>query len=136
MDSLYAWLLKEVVRYFLAAAHQDERSFQYNFTPMLPRALRMSVKDFKGQKTRLIYRGAFFDISVASGEITKFACIVAKKRIKRAVDRNKAKRKVYSLLTSVSPSTPFLIFVYPTKNILQAPHQVLASEIEKAFATL
>ncbi len=103
---------------------------------MIPRALRMTVKDFKGQKTRLVYRGAFFDVSVAPGTTTKFACIVAKKRIKRAVDRNTARRKVYSLLQNSTPASSSLVFVYPTKNILQAPYLALLEEMKKAFATL
>lgn len=106
---------------------------------MLPKSKRVTTRDFKGIKTRLIYRGVFFDVSIAlqtSLETTKFACIVSKKRIRRAVDRNRAKRKVYSLLHSITPPSPILVFIYPTKTILKAPHQELEQEIFKAFATL
>lgn len=96
----------------------------------------MTVKDFKGQKTRLVYRGAFFDVSISPGETTKFSCIVAKKRIKRAVDRNTARRKVYSTLKKTTLSSPSFVFIYPTKNILQAPHTTLVEEMNKVFATL
>jgi ribonuclease P protein component len=107
---------------------------------MLPKAQRMTTKDFKGIKTRLVYRGAFFDVSVApagdENTTTKFACVIAKKRIKRAVDRNRARRKTYSLLNEVSTKAPLRVFIYPTKNILQAPHLSVQDEIKKAFATL
>lgn len=103
---------------------------------MLPKASRITTQDFKGKKTRLIYRGAFFDVSIAQAETTKFACVVAKKRIKRAVDRNKARRKIYTLLASVTTKTPLFIFVYPTKNVLTAPYPALKEEIRAAFATL
>ncbi len=103
---------------------------------MLPKASRITTQDFKGKKTRLVYRGAFFDVSVAPGETTKFACVVAKKRIKRAVDRNKARRKIYTLLSNITTKTPLFIFVYPTKNILTAPFFTLKEEIRAAFATL
>lgn len=103
---------------------------------MLPKASRLTAKEFKGVKTRPTYRGAFFDLSISPSEITKFACIISKKRIKRAVDRNKAKRKIYALLEKSTPSTAAYVFIYPTKQILQAPHQALEEEITKAFATL
>ncbi len=109
---------------------------------MLPKKSRITTKDFKGIKTRLVYRGAFFDVSTApilvGNSISKFACIVAKKRIRRAVDRNTARRKVYTLIkTGVDTlKSPSLVFIYPTKNILQAPHAALIEEIRKAFATL
>lgn len=103
---------------------------------MLPRALRMTMNDFKGIKTRLLYRGAFFDVSTSPGTTTKFACVIAKKRIKRAVDRNRARRKVYSNLKVNTPSVPVLVFIYPTKNILQASQDSILEEINKAFATL
>jgi ribonuclease P protein component len=107
---------------------------------MLPKTKRIRAVDFKGLKTRLAYRGAFFDVSTASnggeGATTKFACIIAKKRIKRAVDRNTAKRKVYTLLKDTRTTSPLFVFVYPTKQILHAPWPTLEEEIKKAFATL
>jgi ribonuclease P protein component len=58
-----------------------------------------------------------------------------KKRIKRAVDRNRAKRKIYAFLGKEHPKTPSY-FIYPTKTMLQSPHTALAEEMRKAFATL
>lgn len=107
---------------------------------MLPKTKRVKATDFKGTKTRLVYRGAFFDISTAPTHspesATKFACVIAKKRIKRAVDRNRAKRKIYTQLAGIQTKTPMLIFIYPTKHILQAPSFSIKEEITKAFATL
>ncbi len=103
---------------------------------MLPKASRLTTKEFKGMKTRLAYRGAFFDISVSPALVTKYACIISKKRIKRAVDRNRAKRKVYSLVRDMVPTTPASICIYPTKTLLTAPYPNLQEEVKKAFATL
>jgi len=103
---------------------------------MIPKALRITSREFKGTKTRLHYRGAFFDVSIAPGETTKFAVIISKKRIKRAVDRNKAKRRVYALLKDIHTKAAHFVFIYPNKNLPQAPHQTLVEEITKAFATL
>jgi ribonuclease P protein component len=122
-----------------AVAHLDERSFPSSYS-MLPKTKRIKSVDFKGLKTRLVYRGAFFDVSAApmggEGATTKFACVIAKKRIRRAVDRNTAKRKVYTLLKDVATTSPLFVFVYPTKQVLHAPHPSLQEEIKKAFATL
>jgi ribonuclease P protein component len=103
---------------------------------MIPKESRIKASEFKGIKARLTYRGALFDISTAPSEKVKFAVIISKKRIKRAVDRNRAKRKIYAFLGKEHPKTPALIFIYPTKTMLQSPHTALAEEMRKAFATL
>lgn len=104
---------------------------------MLPKAKRLTARDFKGARPKIAYRGTFFDVSTAPGrDITKFACVVAKKRIKRSVDRNTARRKVYALLRSVETKSPLLVFIYPTKAILEAPYPLLEKDIKEAFATL
>lgn len=103
---------------------------------MLPKSRRITTQDFKGKKTRLVYRGAFFDISFAPADTTKFACIISKKRIKRAVDRNRVRRQIYTSLQETTPNQLAYIFIYPTKNALHAPKKAISEEISKAFATL
>lgn len=103
---------------------------------MLPKSKRITAQDFKGKKTRLVYRGAFFDISLSPAETTKFACIISKKRIKRAVDRNQVRRRVYSSLKDTNISNSAYIFIYPTKNAAHAPKKDILEELNKAFATL
>lgn len=103
---------------------------------MLPKEVRLSAEDFKGLKTKLLYRGGFLDVAGTPAKVTKYACIIAKKRIRRAVDRNKAKRKVYAALRGITPPQPFLILIYPTKTILSTPQTVIQEELKKVFATL
>jgi ribosomal protein L34/ribonuclease P protein component len=98
----------------------DERSSPSNF-PMIPKESRIKASEFKGIKARLTYRGALFDVSTAPSEKVKFAVIISKKRIKRAVDRNRAKRKIYALFRQRTPENASLIFIYPTKTMLQSP---------------
>lgn len=102
---------------------------------MLPKSKRLTGKDFTGLKTRIVYRGSCFDVATSSHFETKYACIVSKKRIKRAVDRNKAKRKVYEALRNIE-HTPSYVIIYPTKSILTTPILALKEELQKAFATL
>lgn len=103
---------------------------------MLPKLKRLTGKDFTGLKTRIVYRGACFDIGTSPREETKYACIISKKRIKRAVDRNRAKRKVYTALTNIHPRHHSFVLIYPTKTLLTTPLSSIREELEKAFATL
>ena len=103
---------------------------------MLPKQKRLKAVDFRGIIPQPVFRGTFFDVRVAPATSTKFACIVAKKRIRRAVDRNTARRKVYALIHNTTTVSPLLVFIYPTKAILQAPHTTLKDELNRAFATL
>lgn len=103
---------------------------------MLPKSKRVTGKDFRGLKTRIVYRGACFDIAASPKEETKFACVISKKRIQRAVDRNKAKRKVYTALQGMEVKHPSFFIVYPTKTLITIPFLDLKKELQEAFATL
>lgn len=103
---------------------------------MLPKSKRLTKADFKGLKAHISYRGANFDIAAVPKLSTKYACIISKKRIKRAVDRNKARRKVYEAIGSITPTSSSYILIYPTKQALYATVQTLKEEFLSAFATL
>lgn len=103
---------------------------------MLPKTKRLSAKDFKGLKPCLLYRGSLFDISGVPSKTTKYACVISKKRIRRAVDRNKVKRRIYTTLQTITPSSPYYIIVYPTKHIFITSLEAMKSEFQKVFATL
>ena len=103
---------------------------------MLPKSKRLTTSDFKGLKTRIIYRGTYFDVASAPKETTKYACIIAKKRIKRAVDRNKTRRKIYNALQTIETKKPAFILIYPHKQIMVSQSEDIKKEIITAFATL
>lgn len=103
---------------------------------MLPKLKRLTKTDFKGLKARITYRGAHFDIAAVPKRETKYACIIAKKRVRRAVDRNKARRKVYEALKSIEPATPAYILIYPAKQAVSATLEAIKDELKSVFATL
>lgn len=103
---------------------------------MLPKSKRLTQSDFKGLRTRISYRGTYFDIAVMPATTTKYACIIAKKRVKRAVDRNKARRKVYEAVRSIEPSSPSYVVIYPTKQAVAGAMEAMKNELLAAFATL
>lgn len=103
---------------------------------MLPQAKRLTAHDFVGIRPRIIFRGNYVDVAVVESSSTKFACVVAKKRIKRAVDRNKVKRKVYHALhNSILKKNRFII-LYPKQTVISAPFLEIKKEIEQVFDTL
>jgi RNase P protein component len=61
------------------------------------------------------------------------AVVVSKKIDKRAVARNRIRRRVYSVLRDVNKSTPLResFIVFPTRTALTAPYAELKNAIEK-----
>jgi ribonuclease P protein component len=106
---------------------------------MLPKKERLTKSDFVGQRPRIIFRGTFVDIATMQGKnegIPRFSCVIAKKRVKKSVDRNTIKRKVYHTLVNNKPKNPYLIIIYPKANCLTSSHNNIKEEISQAFATL
>ncbi len=103
---------------------------------MLPKLKRLTKRDFIGIRPHIVFRGTYVDIALHPSSHTRFACIISKKRIKKAVDRNKVKRKIYNILTLITTKNQNLIFVYPKHSCISANHTLLRNEIEQVFATL
>ncbi len=103
---------------------------------MLPKSERLTKKDFVGIRPRIIFRGTFVDIAVLPSSLSRFACVIAKKRIKRAVDRNRVKRKIYHIIREVKPKTPNLVIIYPKVTVLAGNYLNIKEEISESFATL
>ncbi len=103
---------------------------------MLPKSERLTKEDFTGLRPKVFFRGEFFDIAYSNVGSRKFACVTAKKTMKRAVDRNLIKRRVMEIIKDISPKKQFYYIVYPKKSSCTAPYQSLYKEISKAFATL
>lgn len=103
---------------------------------MLQKSERLTKTDFVGLRPRIIFRGTFVDIAVSKAPSSRFACVIAKKRIKRAVDRNKIKRKVYHIIREIKPKSPHLVIIYPKITALTSNYSHIQEEIRSAFATL
>jgi ribonuclease P protein component len=103
---------------------------------MLPKAKRLTKVDFKGIRPRVIFRGRFVDVAVVDSLVTKFACVVAKKRIKHAVDRNKVKRKIYSAVLTSNIKKPKFVILYPKQTVVSASLFEIKEEIHQVFGTL
>ena len=103
---------------------------------MLPKPERLTKLDFVGLRPCVIFRGSFVDIAVVKAEKSRFACVIAKKRLKKAVERNRVKRKIYHIIQDNKPKTPHLVIIYPKVTVLSGNSTHIKEEIIKAFATL
>jgi ribonuclease P protein component len=81
-------------------------------------------------------RGTLFDVMYVTSEYSKVACVVAKKTLPRAVDRNRIKRRIYSLYKKLRPTKACIMVIYPKKQALRISHKVLQDEMKGIFATL
>lgn len=103
---------------------------------MLPKSGRFTKEDFTGKRPKVFFRGELLDIAEISLSSQKFACVTSKKTLKRAVDRNLIKRRVFSLVQELSPSFAKSLVFYPKKGSVTAPYSQLHKEIKTAFDTL
>lgn len=103
---------------------------------MLPKSERLTKTDFVGLRPRIVFRGTFVDIATSQAATSRFACVIAKKRIKRAVDRNSVKRKIYHIIREIKPKSPNLVIIYPKVTALHASQTHIREEIGSVFTTL
>lgn len=103
---------------------------------MLSKKQRRTTQDFKGLRPKIIFRGNVLDIAYKEGLEHKYACVISKKQIKKAVLRNKVKRKVYSVIASASPKKPGFYIIYPKTKAETTPYKEIFSELASGFATL
>ena len=97
----------------------------------------LEIKDLFDKKERSFFsfknsRNELFDIKYFSNtEIkeNKYAVILAGKTFKKAVERNKIKRQVYSLIEKFEIKKGCLILIYPKKEITKVLFQDLKKEL-------
>lgn len=103
---------------------------------MLPKSKRFTKEDFSITRPKIFFRGELFDCAYVTLPTQKFACVIAKKTLKKAVERNLVKRRIMSVVETIGLSTTYSIIVYPKKNSLITPYSQLEEQIKQAFATL
>lgn len=103
---------------------------------MLPKSKRLTKEDFKDSRPKIFFRGEFFDIATLPINPSKFACVIAKKTLSRAVDRNTLKRKIFAIVGNSKIKSSYSFIIYPKKTSSTIPYSQLEEEIRRAFATL
>lgn len=103
---------------------------------MPPRKARLSRADFNNLSSRSTVRSPLFDITYTKGIETKVACVISKKRVKFAVERNRIRRKAYHAFKETGFSKPFIVIIYPRIEMLKAPFKETVVELSKVLDTL
>jgi ribonuclease P protein component len=103
---------------------------------MLPKSKRLTKKDFVNAPPKKTIRGTHFDVAISKSNVSKFACVISKKRFKLAVDRNRVKRKTFALLKEIHPNSSHSIIIYPKQTVLDTKTDTLKEEMKNLFATL
>lgn len=103
---------------------------------MLPKRERLTKKDFSALTRRNMIRNTLFDIGYLASNKTKVACIISKKTLPKAVDRNKVKRKMYNLFRECKPNKPYIVLFYPKPEVLYTPYLELKNKMSEIFAKL
>lgn len=103
---------------------------------MPPKKERLSQGLFKKLGTRTVIRSTSFDVAYFPFETLKVACVISKKRIKKAVFRNKVRRKMYHAFYESGPRKNYAVIIYPKIEALHLPYAKLVSELQQILATI
>lgn len=103
---------------------------------MLPKSKRYTKEDFITTRPRIFSRGELFDMAYSLLPQQKYTCVVAKKTLKKAVDRNRVKRVILAIMRNNPANKKYSIICYPKKTALSTPYSHLEEKIIEAFATL
>lgn len=103
---------------------------------MPPKKDRLTRFDFMYKGKRTTVRFPLFDVVALHGDRPKVACVISKKRIQRAVDRNTVRRKMYRAWILVNTTNPYHVILYPQARVLTAPLSVLIDELKQALVSL
>ena len=97
---------------------------------------RVTRADFNKLSKREILRSSLFDVAFLKGDTIKVGCVISKKRVKKAVERNKIRRKSYQAFKESGFTKPYTIIIYPRAEMLTSPLQEVVMEFSKVLATL
>lgn len=103
---------------------------------MPPKSKRFTKKDFLGIRPKVFFRGLYIDIAYISDQNQKVTCIISKKTLKTAVERNTVKRRIMNGLQTITLPSQYSYIFYPKKTSHEISYSLLIEEIKKAFATL
>lgn len=98
---------------------------------MLPKSNRLSRNDFTNLSRLQTCITPYFDVKLSPQEDFKVVCIVIKKRFKKAVERNKVKRIIYTAVREELINKKGYFIFYPKKEIQNASYQDVLNQIKK-----
>ena len=104
---------------------------------MPPKKRRLTKNDFKKGRTKVFFSNTLFDVATIQGVENKVACVISKKTIKKAIDRNKEKRRFLNIIyKSIKNKNHISLVFFPKKTTHLVTNEKLKEEIDTFFATL
>ena len=101
---------------------------------MLPKKERLTTTLFDQIMVKgVLVHGQYFTIKYikSSEPFSRFAVAVAKKNLKKAVERNRLRRRVYHSISADAVKVPIMAIVLPKKGTETLTTQVIQQEIKK-----
>lgn len=98
---------------------------------MLPKSNRLTRNDFTNLSRLQTCVTPYFDVKLSTKDDFKVACVVLKKRFKKAVERNKIKRIIYRASKEGLINKKGYYIFYPKKEIQSASYQDILNQIKK-----
>lgn len=97
----------------------------------------LEIKDLFSKKERSFFsfkntKNDLFDIKYFSNtriKDNKYGVILSGKIFKKAIERNKIKRQIYSIIENLEQKKGFFLLIYPKKIILDSTFQDLQKEL-------
>lgn len=102
---------------------------------MLPKSKRLTTEEFK----KVIEKGQSFHSPfliirlLSSPQQSRFSVSVPKKVCKNAVDRNKIRRKIYSIISNFDPKLGFDVIVIVKPGFEKLDYREMNDETVKIF---
>ena len=97
---------------------------------MLPKRGRFTSRTFPKGRSKDQHRFSWGTASVYPSDTSYAAVVVSKKVFRRAVDRNRARRRVYAALRDTNAKQVSVV-VHVRRDIVDATHAALVADLKK-----
>lgn len=103
---------------------------------MLPKEVRLTSRDVESLKEGKSVFGTLISFRFRTAKKTKFSVSVSKKIASTAVERNRIRRRTYSLLENYvgRVNAPVYGLFMPKKDFMRAPTDILKREVESVLS--
>lgn len=95
---------------------------------MLPKKFRFSSRSFPRTKPTVRRTFSWGSASLYTATSFQAAVVISKKTLKSAVDRNRARRRVYAALAKAAPETGAIV-VFPNASVLKESFEHMVRDL-------
>ncbi len=105
---------------------------------MLPKANRLNKLLFKlvSKKGKKVSSNPKMIFLLSKDNSFKTSIVVPKKTLKKAVDRNRLRRRIYSAISKIESKPKGWLIIYPSPHYLKSEFQIIKDDFIKLFSKL